>query len=104
MSASRLARLARRLAGRPWWHKGRWGRPRRLVGAGVRLSASASAGWHGPQAAQGPRAPGEVQAPRWALDEEAVVTLKLAAKALPHVATVTNTMTNTLPELKGLDG
>ena len=83
MSASRLARLARRLAGRRWWHQGRWGRARRLVGSSVRLS-DASAGWQGPHAVQGPRAPAEVQAPRWAFDEAAVDELKLAARALPE--------------------
>ena len=97
MSASRLARLARRLAGRRWWHQGRWGRARRLVGSSVRLS-DASAGWQGPHAVQGPRAPAEVQAPRWAHDAP-VGALQLAARALPELTLVANTVR----ELKGLD-
>ena len=100
MSASRLARLARRLAGRRWWHQGRWraSGPRWRVSTGVRLSDGASMGWQGPQAVQGPRAPAEVQAPRWAHDAP-VGALQLAARALPELTLVTNTV----PELKGLD-
>ena len=98
MSASRLARLARRLAGRRWWHKGRWGRARWLAGSGVRLSSASGAGWQGVQAVQGPRPPGEVQGAHWALDDPAD-ELRLAVRPLPQLGTVTTTV----PELKGLD-
>jgi hypothetical protein len=98
MTTSRLASVVRRLAGRRWFGGGRWGRSRRLAGAGMRLSLG---GVSEAQPVQGPRPPQGVREPDWARFDD---SLALKTTQVPHLAATLPPITATLAAALAQDG
>lgn len=97
MTTSRLRQLYRWLTGRRRFHRGRWIRARRLVGAGLRLSQPGGAGLSAPQPAQGPRLTTELAEPRWAVLDETLTALQ--ARPVPHLRPPLPVVRSTLDDI-----